>query len=70
MNGFSERVKIALILVGGALIVTAALLYFSPYQSCVRSVTGSTYSDGFGVYSQEHERTEAEAALICRRSAR
>ena len=33
----SEIVKAAIILAAAALLITAALIYFSPYQTCLRT---------------------------------
>ncbi|MFA7264316.1 MAG: hypothetical protein WC068_14960 [Caulobacter sp.] len=56
----TEKVKVALIIAGGAVVVTCLWLYFSPYQSCVRAKAAYGSS-----YETDPAKVKAGAKVFC-----
>jgi hypothetical protein len=65
----NDRIKLALIAAGTVLIAVAALVHFSPYQSCIRGVEGTPVGPEYpGDPKPTAYYTHADASLICRRA--
>jgi hypothetical protein len=61
----NDRIKLALIAAGAVLIGVGAVIYFSPYQSCVWGVEGTPLPPNFEPAAPYY--THADAVLVCRR---
>lgn len=43
----SEQVKMAIIIAAGIVVAAGLFIYFSPHQSCVRSLDGKNVNAGY-----------------------